>query len=77
MCVCVCVCVYTYIIQAYTYENALCVGLHVVLDISKVALDFEDGGFIVFTKTIQSSLWVEYGKKIPELLYFIREKEGR
>ena len=33
---------------------ALC--LHVDLDISKVALDFEDGGFIVFTKTIQSSL---------------------
>ena len=54
---------------------ALC--LHVDLDISKVALDFEDGGFIVFTKTIQSSLWLEYGKKIPELLYFIREKEGR
>ena len=64
-------------IQAYTYENAPCVALYVVLDVSKVALDFEDGGFIVFTKTIQSSLRVEYGKKISELLYFIEEKEGR
>lgn len=48
-------------IQAYTYENAPCVGLYVVLDVSKVALDFEDGGFIVFTKTIQeltpSGVW--------------------
>ena len=64
-------------IQAYTYENALCVRLYVVLDVSKVALDFEDGGFIVFTKIIQSSLRVEYGKKLSELLYFIEEKEGR
>ena len=64
-------------IQAYTYENALCVGLYVVLDVSKVALDFEDGGYIVFTKTIQSSLRVEYGKKLSELLYFTEEKKGR
>ena len=64
-------------IQAYTYENALCVRLYVVLDVSKVALDFEDGGYIVFTKTIQISLRVEYGKKLSELLYFIEEKEGR
>ena len=64
-------------IQAYTYENALCVGLYVVLDVSKVALGFEDGGFIVFTKTIQSSLQVEYGKKLSELLYFTEEKKGR
>ena len=67
---------YVYI-QAYTYENALCVRLYVVLDVSKVALDFEDGGYIVFTKTIQISLRVEYGKKLSELLYFIEEKEGR
>ena len=64
-------------IQAYTYGHALCVGLYVVLDVSKVALDFEDGGFIIFTKIIQSSLWVEYGKKLSELLYFTEEKEGR
>ena len=64
-------------IQAYTYENALCVRLYVVLDVSKVALDFEDGGYIVFTKTIQISLRLEYGKKLSELLYFIEEKEGR
>ena len=64
-------------IQAYTYENALCVRLYVVLDVSKVALDFEDGGYIVFTKTIQSSLRVEYGKKLSELLYFTEEKKGR
>ena len=67
---------YVYI-QAYTYENALCVGLYVVLYVSQVALDFEDGGFIVFTKTIQSSLQVEYGKKLSELLYFTEEKKGR
>ena len=64
-------------IQAYTHENALCVGLYVVLYVSQVALDFEDGGYIVFTKTIQISLRVEYGKKLSELLYFIEEKEGR
>jgi len=51
--------------------------LYVVLDVSQFALDFEDGGFIVFTKTIQSSLQVEYGKKLSELIYFIEEKEGR
>ena len=64
-------------IQAYTHENALCVGLYVVLYVSQVALGFEDGGYIVFTKTIQSSLRVEYGKKLSELLYFTEEKKGR
>lgn len=41
-------------IQAYAYGNALCAGLYVVLDVSKVALDFEDGGSLSSLKQFRA-----------------------
>ena len=68
--------IYIYTHTTYTYESALCVGLYIVLDISKVALDFEDGGFIIFTKIIPSLLHIRHWsmkKNLWTVIFYWRE----
>ena len=64
-------------IQAYTYENALCVGLYVVLDVSKVALDFDMEDSLSSLKQFRAhSEWSMERKSLNCYILLKRRKAG-